>query len=87
MDIAAAILEIAKDGAIKTRIMYSAFLSFPQLKEYLKLLLDSGLLEPSRDDGRKAYLTTDKGKRFLKMYNEVDAMVPRENMLTKIMRP
>lgn len=85
MNIAAAVLEIAKDGAIKTRIMYSAFLSFPQLKEYLKLL-DSGLLESSSDEGRKAYLTTDKGKRFLKMYNEVDVMVPRENMLTKILR-
>lgn len=85
MDIAAAILGIAKDGAIKTRIMYSAFLSFPQLKEYLELLIDNGLLETSEHDARTTFITTDKGKRFLKMYNEVDAMVPRENMLTKSM--
>jgi predicted transcriptional regulator len=82
MDIAAAILEIAKDGSIKTRIMYSAFLSFPQLKEYLELLTEQGLLDHNKED--KVYTTTDKGKRFLKMYKEVDSMIPKENMLTKI---
>ena len=82
MDISAAILEIAKGGAIKTRIMYSAFLSFPQLKEYLGLLTDQGLLE--RDEEKKMYNTTDKGRRFLNIYKEVDGLVPKENMLTKI---
>lgn len=81
MDIAAAILEISQDGAIKTKIMYSAFLSFPQLKEYLGLLTDGGLLK--YEDEERIYKTTDKGRRFLKMYKEVDAMVPKENMLTK----
>jgi predicted transcriptional regulator len=83
MDIAAAILEIAKDGAIKTRIMYSAFLSFPQLKEYLELLTDQGMVE--YDAKERIYSTTDKGRRFLKMYAEVDNMVPKENMLTKVL--
>jgi predicted transcriptional regulator len=82
MDIAAAILEIANNGSIKTRIMYRAFLSFPQLKEYLGLLMDQGLLKYSEED--KIYSTTDKGKRFLKTYGEIDKMVPKENMLTKI---
>lgn len=83
MDIAAAMLDISQDGAIKTRIMYSAFLSFPQLKEYLGLLTDAGLLEHAEKE--REYHTTDKGKRFLRMYQEVDAMVPRDNMLTKVM--
>ena len=82
-DIAAAILEIAQGGAIKTRIMYRAFLSFPQLKEYLKLLTDQDLLEHSEDG--TLYLTTQKGHRFLKLYKEIDSMVPKENMLTKTM--
>lgn len=81
MDIAAAILEIAQDGAIKTRIMYNAFLSFPQLKEYLDLLLKGGLL--LHEEGDRTYHTTDKGRRFLKMYREVDKMIPPNNMLTK----
>ena len=73
MDIAAAILEIAQGGAIKTRIMYKAFLSFPQLKEYLELLLDGGLLEYAEEE--KEYYTTEKGKQFLKMYKDVGKMI------------
>lgn len=72
-DIAAAILEIALDGAIKTRIMYKAFLSFPQLKEYLSILEARGLLEHVAVD--REYRTTDKGRQFLKMYKDVGHMI------------
>lgn len=82
MDIAAAILEISQEGAIRTNIMFRAFLSYPQLKEYLALLVEAGLLRYS--EGEKMYYTIEKGRRFLKMYREVDAMIPTENMLTKI---
>lgn len=73
MDIAAAILEIALARSKKTKIMYNAFLSFPQLKEYLKLLTDSGLLAYSEDEG--VYYTTEVGKRFLRMYREIGGMM------------
>jgi predicted transcriptional regulator len=73
MDIAAAILEIAQGGAIKTRIMYKAFLSFPQLKEYLELLQDGGLLNYVAEE--KEYYTTEKGRQFLKMYKDVGQMI------------
>ena len=72
-DIAAAILEIAIDGAIKTKIMYKAFLSFPQLKEYLSVLEEKGLLNYVATD--REYRTTDKGKQFLKMYKDVGQMI------------
>lgn len=72
-DIAAAILEIAVDGAIKTRIMYSAFLSFPQLKEYLAVLEKKGLLDYKPTD--REYRTTEKGKLFLKIYKDVGQMI------------
>lgn len=81
-DIVAAILEIAKDSVVKTHIMYRAFLSYPQLQEYLDLLQEKGLLEYHKHE--KEYLTTEEGKRFLKMYKELDKMIPKENMLTKI---
>jgi len=77
-DIAGAILEIALEGAIKTRIMYKAFLSFPQLKEYLGVLLEKGLLEYSATEHE--YRTTDKGKQYLKMYKVVGQMIfPHSN--------
>lgn len=65
MDIAAAILDIAQGGSIKTRIMYKAFLSFPQLKEYLDTLTDGGLLKYVEQE--RVYYTTEKGKRFIKI--------------------
>lgn len=73
MDIIAVILEIAQGGAIKTRIMHKAFLSFPQLKEYLEMLMESDLLEYS-EVGRE-YRTTAKGQHFLQMYAEVGKLI------------
>jgi predicted transcriptional regulator len=82
MDIVAAILEIAQGGTIKTKIMFGAFISYPQLKDYLKLLTERNLLDYNEE--QKIFTTTDRGNKFLKMYAEVDKMVPKENMLTKI---
>ena len=72
-DIVEDILQIAQDGVLKTRIMYGAFLSFPQMKEYLELLIDSGLLKYSKEE--KKYYTTQRGEYFLKMYKEVGHMI------------
>ncbi len=72
-DIAAAILEIAVDGAIKTKIMYKAFLSFPQLKDYLGLLMAKGLLEYIPTD--REYRTTDKGKQFIRLCKDVGHLI------------
>ena len=72
-DIAAAILEISLSGAIKTKIMYKAFLSFPQLKEYLAVLVEKGLLEHDATD--QQYYTTEKGKQYLKMYRDVGQII------------
>jgi predicted transcriptional regulator len=66
-DIVENILKVAETGAIKTKIMYGAFLSYPQLKAYLELLIDSGLLKYSEG----LYHTTENGKRFLKIYKEM----------------
>jgi predicted transcriptional regulator len=43
------ILEAANGGATKTKIMYGAFLSFEQLKQYLAYLLEKGLIDKIKD--------------------------------------
>ena len=54
----------------KTKIMYMAMLSYAQLKEYLSLLVQSGLLDyDSKEDG--TYKITEKGMNFLKRYNDI----------------
>ena len=65
----AAILEVAKGKVTKTKIMYFAFLSYNQLKEYLSILIENNLIEYL--DGTHKFKTTDKGLIFLKMHNEM----------------
>jgi predicted transcriptional regulator len=72
-DIVGLILEAANGGATKTKIMYKAFLSYAQLKEYLTVLLENDLLE--YEEGRQFLRTTEKGIRFLQMYNQFDEML------------
>jgi predicted transcriptional regulator len=64
-------------GATKTKIMYKAFLSHSQLKEYLAMLMENSLLE--FEEERLFYRTTEKGIRFLQMYAQVHEMMPIEN--------
>ena len=61
----------------KTKIMYKAFLSYSQLKEYLAMLVENSLLE--FEEGRQIYRTTEKGIRFLQMYAQVHEMMPIKN--------
>ena len=68
-EIVSMILEAANGGATKTRIMYKAFLSYAQLKEYLSLLLENNLMEYL--EGSQSYKTTEKGLNLLKLHNEI----------------
>jgi len=67
----AEILEIAREGCLKTQIMYRANLSFAQLNEYLSLLLGLNLLETVKKTEKTMYKTTDKGLRYLQSYREI----------------
>ena len=72
-EIVSMVLEAANGCATKTRIMYKAFLSFAQLREYLSLLLENNLLEYI--EGTKTYKTTEKGFKLLKMHNEIGQLL------------
>ena len=72
-EIVSMILEAANGGATKTRIMYKAFLSYAQLKEYLSVLIENNLLEYL--EGTQTYKTTEKGFNLLKMHNEIGELL------------
>ena len=61
-------------GATKTKLMYSAFISFNQLKEYLSLLVENGLIQ--LEEGTHSYKTTEKGIHFLQIQNKIDEVAP-----------
>ena len=68
LQIVADILIVAENGAKKTRIMYQANLSHDLLKRYLDETLEANLISINKDE--KSYITTEKGKVFLKKYKE-----------------
>jgi len=73
----AEILEVAMSGALKTQLMYRANLSFAQLNEYLKFLLDLKLLE-AEVNTQRVYKTTSKGMRYLQSYREIKELLKKE---------
>jgi predicted transcriptional regulator len=72
-EIVATMLEAANGRATKTKIMYSAFLSYNQLKDYLSVLMENNLIECI--EGTQTYKTTEKGLNFLKMNNEIGELL------------
>ena len=68
------ILDAANGRATKTKIMYKAFLSYGQLKEYLSVLIENNLIEYL--DGNRTFKTTEKGLNYLKMHNEISELLP-----------
>jgi len=75
----AEILGVAREGTLKTQIMYQANLSFAQLNEYLSLLLKLNLLETVVAADRNIYKTTEKGLRYLESYREIRELLRKEN--------
>jgi predicted transcriptional regulator len=71
MEIAAGILEIAKNCSRKTRIMYLGNLSFDLLQKYLDLLVNLGLLQTKPNEKEKIYVATEKGRQFLEDFSEL----------------
>jgi predicted transcriptional regulator len=77
--IIAEILEIARDGALKTQIMYKANLSFTQLNDYLKFMLKNNFLERLIGNGKEVYKATEKGLIFLQRYREMIELLKAED--------
>ncbi len=72
-EIVAMILEAANGGSTKTKIMYKAFLSYNQLREYLSMLIENNLIEYL--EGSPVYKTTEKGLMFLQKNNEIEGLL------------
>lgn len=77
--IIAEILEIARDGTLKTQIMYRANLSFTQLNDYLNFMLKIELLEKLAESVKDIYRATEKGIDFLQRYREISELLKTED--------
>ena len=72
-DISNMILDSARAGATKTKIMYRAYLSYSQVMEYLKHLQQNDLL--AYEECTHLYKPTEKGLKFLSLSNDLNEMV------------
>ena len=73
-EIAALILEaiVNTNRATQTMIMYKAYLTHVQLKQFLSSLMEKGLIEYHKIE--RLYTITEKGMHFLKVYNQLNQL-------------
>jgi predicted transcriptional regulator len=68
LDIIADMLNVVKDKAKKTQIMFQANLSYKLLQRYLSEIMGASLID--FDGEARCYVLTDKGAKFLSAYQE-----------------
>ena len=67
-------LRSIKSGVPKTHIMYSAFISYKQLEDYLSILEERGLV--NYEEYSRLFRITEKGVRYMNVYDELRELVP-----------
>ena len=72
-EIVAMILQSARTGTTKTKIMYKAFMSYTQVKEYLKFLQENNLIK--FEASTQIYKATEKGIHFIHAYDEISDLI------------
>jgi predicted transcriptional regulator len=80
----AQILEITKEGTLKTQIMYKANLSFTQLNDYLQFMVKNNLITHKTREGREVYIITLKGFNFLQVHSELLQLLRTEISSPKV---
>jgi predicted transcriptional regulator len=71
--IIAEIIEITREGAQKTRIMYKANLSFTQLNDYLIFMIEQNFISKSEDN--KVYVATAKGIEYIRRHKQLTQLL------------
>ena len=68
------ILESVNGDRVRlTRIMYDVYLSHGLTKEYVRLLIEKGLIEYL--DGERTFKASEKGMNFLRIHHKVQELI------------
>jgi predicted transcriptional regulator len=68
------VLAVCDQGSLKTHVMYKCNLNSKQVQQYLDFVVSRSLIEVRQDPvdlKRITYKTTERGKRFMRSYNEL----------------
>ena len=82
--IIAEILDMARDGELKSNIMWKAGLSGFMLNGYLKLMMGSGLLQESASNNKIMLKTSKRGLKFLHHCNEITDLLKNDDDENKL---
>jgi len=77
--IVAEILEMAREGVLKTNIMYRAGLNSIMLNKYLGLMMSAKLLDKVLLNGRVVFKVTKRGMEFLYHCYEITRLLETED--------
>jgi predicted transcriptional regulator len=81
-EITTMILNAARSGSTKTKIMYGAYLSYGQLLDYLEFLMANDLI--TCEEGSQIYRVTEKGIKLLNISYEMnELMTPNDSKYCK----
>jgi len=75
LEIIASILDACSNGTSKTRVLSQCNMNYPQFMSYLDFMVEAKLI--SIENHRRPILlrASEKGKEFIKAYNNVKAML------------
>lgn len=74
-------LKIGENGAGKTKLMYSANMSYAQIQKYLGFLVDHGLIDKvEMGNPSVTYHVTEKGRSLLKSIDTVLEVLDMEDI-------
>jgi predicted transcriptional regulator len=82
--IVAEILEMAREGVLKTNIMYRAGLNSIMLSKYLGLMMSAKLLEKVLLNGRVVFKATKRGMEFLHYCYEIARLLETDDCKNKL---
>ena len=68
------ILDICKNGACKTKIVYQANLNFRTVNPYIDLLIKNNLVEVKQGE-TILYKTTDRGMHLLDDFKQINSQI------------
>jgi predicted transcriptional regulator len=71
-EIISVILQATDSGASVTKVMYNSYLSYALTKKYIKFLKENQMV--TYEEKTQLYKTTEKGKRFMRMYGEINKL-------------
>jgi predicted transcriptional regulator len=76
-ELVASVLEVVNGRSLNaSQIMYRSFLSYAQMKQYVSILIDAGLIRTYQEENRRrTYRITDKGLMFLHLHNQLDELL------------